>query len=119
MLRVSALSTGNTELNLHSVTAANEAHSGVPGGDALLAFAEAAVTGGAGLQSARNRLRQELGEAALIEAAAVVGNFERMTRIADGAGIPIDERNLEMTQDVRDLLALDRFVSARLPESPN
>ena len=119
MLRVSALSTGNTDLNLHSVTAANEGHPGVPGGDALLAFAEAVLTGGADMRLARNHLRQELGEAALIEAAAVVGNFERMTRIADGAGIPIDERNLEMTQDVRDLLALDRLASARLPETPN
>ncbi len=39
------------------------------------------------LAEARERLRNALGEAALIEAAAVVGNFERMTRIADGAGI--------------------------------
>ena len=116
MLRASARFTGNTDINLLSVTAEDEQATGVPGGEALIAFAEAAVTGASNLAAARQRLLKALGQEALIEAAAVVGNFERMTRIADGTGIPIDARNLDFSKEVRQLLSLDEFASARLPE---
>lgn len=115
MLRVSAQSTGNTSLNLHAITNPESAPSGIQGGASLTAFAEAAVTNSSDLPEARGRLKRELGEAALVDAAAVVGNFERMTRIADGAGIPMDERNVEFTREVRESLDLGRFASARLP----
>lgn len=115
MLRVSALKTENTDLNLLAVTDNDQASSGVGGGEALLAFAEAAVIQSERLPEARLALQQELGEQALVEAAAVVGNFERMTRIADATGIPLDERNLEYTREVRETLNLGRLTSARLP----
>ena len=117
MLRVSAQSTGNTELNLLAVTAQSRDAPGIPGGEALVAFAESAVENASNLPAARQRVKSELGEQALIEAAAVVGNFERMTRIADGAGIPLDARNLDFSKPVRAMLALDKFASARLPET--
>lgn len=115
MLRVSAQQTENDDLNLLSVTDKEQESSGVEGGEALLAFAEAAVTRSDQLALARTELQQQLGEQALLEAAAVVGNFERMTRIADATGIPLDERNLEFTREVRESLKLDRLASARLP----
>ena len=115
MLRASAKANENNDLNLLSVTNGEQESSGVEGGEALLAFAEAAVNKSDRLPEARQELRRELGEQALLEAAAVVGNFERMTRIADATGIPLDGRNVEFTREVRDALELDRFASARLP----
>lgn len=115
MLRVSALNTKNHDLNLLSITDRSQESSGVEGGEALLAFADAAVNGSEHLAEAREEIVRELGEQALVEAAAVVGNFERMTRIADATGIPLDERNLDFTREVRDTLELERFSSARLP----
>ena len=115
MLRASAKAIQNNNLNLLAVTNSEQESSGVEGGEALLAFAEAAVTQSDRLPEARMKLHQELGEQAMLEAAAVVGNFERMTRIADATGIPLDQRNLEFTREVRDTLELDRLASARLP----
>jgi hypothetical protein len=60
---------------------------GLPHGAALLAFAEA-VAGwdDDALGVARDRLCGEVGEAFMIDAAAVAANFEMMTRVADGTG---------------------------------
>jgi hypothetical protein len=90
------------------------AGSGVAQAGALLAFADAAVGGDeAALAAARQGLLDVLGPEALVDAAAVVGNFERMTRIADATGIPLDAPVVAMTQDIRADLGLDDFASAR------
>lgn len=60
---------------------------GLPHGAALLAFADAA--GGwdtAELDAARDALVAATSEAFMVDAAAVVANFEMMTRVADGTG---------------------------------
>ena len=89
------------------------AESGIAHAEALLAFADAAVGGDeAKLAAARQRLLDELGPEALVDTAAVVGNFERMTRIADATGIPLDPPVTAMTQDIRNGLGLDEFGSA-------
>ena len=52
--------------------------------------------------------------AALVDAAAVVGNFERMVRIADGTGIPLDKPVAMVSADMREELGLDaKSVAAR------
>jgi len=90
------------------------AGSGVPHAEALLAFADACVAGDeAALAAARQRLRDALGPEALVDAAAVVGNFERMTRIADATGIPLDGPVQAMTEDLRERLGVEAFGSAR------
>ncbi len=48
----------------------------------------------------------------MIDAAAVIGNFERMTRIADGTGIPLDDMMAALTVDIRAELDLNSFSSA-------
>lgn len=107
------------------------ASSGVPHASELIAFADAVVNGVNGvngdrgdrgdkgvqgdaesLPKTREALRRALGNAALIDAAAVVGNFERMVRVADGSGIPLDEELEIYTQDIREELDLGRFGSA-------
>jgi hypothetical protein len=102
-------------VNVSAITATDTADaSGIAHAGALLAFTDAAVQGeGARLAAARARLLEEMGAEALVDAAAVVGNFERMTRIADSTGIPLDTPVGALTQDIRAELGLDEFGSAR------
>lgn len=85
----------------------------------LTAFAEAAVRGdAAALATARDALRNKAGSAALVDAAGVVGNFERMTRIADATGIPLDAPSALASSDFRNKLGLHRFASAQNTGNP-
>ena len=60
---------------------------GLPHGAALLGFVEAAAGWDrAALDAACERLVDDAGEAFMIDAAAVIANFEMMTRVADGTG---------------------------------
>ena len=87
--------------------------SGVAHAEILLDFAEAAVAGDdQTLATARSQLLEALGPEALVDAAAVVGNFQRMVRIADATGIPLDAPMQLLTEDLRAELGLDRFGSA-------
>jgi len=79
----------------------------------LCAFAEAAVDGDvAALSRARDALRAKAGSAALVDAAAVIGNFERMTRIADATGIALDAASELASSDFRGALGLGAYASA-------
>jgi hypothetical protein len=99
--------------DLRAVTQGEAASSGVPGGDALLAFCDAAHAGDeAACALARARVQERLGGEALVDAAAVIGNFERMVRVADGTGIPLDEPLAFVTAGLRSDLGIDRFASA-------
>jgi hypothetical protein len=96
--------------------------SGVPHGEALVQFAEAAVEAGPGapggcredpaLVETRDALLQALGSEALVDAAAVVGNFQRMDRIADATGIPLDAPVDLLTADLRHRLGIDGYAAA-------
>ena len=111
-LRVSAEIVGET-VDVAAVTGADATHTGVRAGAALVAFAEASVGGEAGeIEKTRDEVRRELGDVAAVDAAAVIGNFERMVRIADGTGIPLDEPALTLSADLREDLGLDAFASA-------
>jgi hypothetical protein len=113
MLRASIEYQG-AEGNLLAVTeGAKAADSGVAHAEELTAFAEAAVRGDpAQLATARDTLREVAGSAVLVDAAGVVGNFQRMVRIADGAGISLDTSVRMMSEDFREELGLDQFESA-------
>ena len=113
MLRVSANAT-NTEIDLQSVVGDEAAAAqGIPYGTELMRFAEAlAQRDDAGLTSCREALRAKAGDAVLVDAAGVAANFQRMVRIADSTGIPVDDMQNELGQEVREKLALERFHSA-------
>jgi hypothetical protein len=74
----------------------------------LLAFADAAL-GIGNLKSARDALLQRLGNDALTDAAAVVGGFDAITRVADGTGIPLEPPKAEATADWRARLGIDDY----------
>ncbi len=91
----------------------------VPHGPALVAFVDAVVgRSEAALPAARARVLEALGGEGLVTAASVTGNFQRMVRIADGTGIPVDQPVLMATQDLRERLDLGRFGSASNTEGP-
>ena len=101
-----------TRVDPNAVMLGEEIRSGVKGGAELIAFADAVVKASPELTRARDAMAKALGEEALVDAAAVVGNFQRMVRIADGTGIPLDTQVAMMTQELRETLELNSFGSA-------
>lgn len=114
MLRVSAQTTGN-DIEIDAVNGnAESAGSGVPHGAELIRFAEALARRDAGaLSEARAALLAAAGPAVLVDAAGVAANFQRMVRIADPIGIPVDSIDSDLSREIRRDLSLDRFVTAR------
>jgi hypothetical protein len=119
MLRVSATTT-NTEINLQGIAGDQAAAAeGIEFGAELIGFAEAlALRDETALREARTVLRAAAGEAVLVDAAGVAGNFQRMVRIADSVGIPVDDMQGELGQGVRLELALEQFRSAENSLNP-
>jgi hypothetical protein len=78
---------------------------GVPHAALLLTFADAVIAGNA-IEAQRDRVIAALGDAAMIDAAAVVAGFDGITRIADATGIPIEPAKAEQTADFRSELEL-------------
>lgn len=75
------------------VQAVNDAQldSGVTGGTELLRFVDAVMKGDEGaVATARNTLYAKLGDAGVVDAAAVILMFNVVDRIADATGIAID-----------------------------
>lgn len=86
--------------------------SGVEHGAALIAFAEAMVKDDDEvLAQSRWAVIATMSPEAMVDAAGVVSNFERMVRIADSTGIPLGERMEVLTKGVRDQLQLERFTA--------
>ena len=84
--------------------------SDVPHGGALLAFADAALgRDPRTLARAREAVRQAVGEAGLNDAAAVIGGFDGITRIADATGIPLEPEKAAQTADFFGALDIGRF----------
>jgi len=113
MLRVSSQVT-ETEIDLQGVNGDSSAASvGVQYGAELMQFAESfARRDEVEFSNARKILLDTAGEAVLVDAAGVAANFQRMVRIADSMGIPVDDMASELSQSIRSELALNRFESA-------
>jgi hypothetical protein len=111
MLRASAIASSR-RVDLRAVT--NPAvDSLLPGGSVLLRFTDAALTGdGVELADARDAVRRSAGDAATVDAAGVIGNFEMMNRIADAIGMPVGKGSRKHMADVIEELGLARFDHA-------
>ena len=122
MLRASIESLGGTVDFAGLTDGATADASPVRGAATLVGFVEAALSSEVDaaegeedpgrLAAARERLRTELGPSAVVDAAAIIGNFERMVRIADGTGIPLDAAVNVATESIRAELGIDRFDKA-------
>ena len=103
------------KLDLRAITEGEDAAdvSGIAHAAALVAFAAALVgDDDVALAVARKRVRDEVGPEGLVDAASVASNFERMVRVADSTGIPLDGVMATLSEDIRQDLDLGRFGSS-------
>ena len=106
-LRVSGEHTGN-DYDLGAVTGDGSVDAAIPHGDLLVAFAEAVCDrDDARTAETRAALLDALGEAALVDAAAVIAGFNAFPRVADATGIPLEREKAEITASMRAELDLD------------
>jgi hypothetical protein len=90
-----------------------EGGGGIPLGVELMKFAEAvALRDDIELDVSREKLLEKAGGDVVVDAAAVAGNFQRMVRIADATGIPVDDLMVALSGSIPDELNLRRFHSA-------
>lgn len=93
---------------------------GVPHSEELLRFADAWMgEDEAALAASRAALAGALGPEALVDAAGVASNFQRMVRIADAIGIPADPALMAVSEDLRDQLGINDYVSAANTRPPS
>ena len=113
VLRANAEQVGN-KVDLQLINGETNNDGGVKHGKALSSFFEAFVSRDeTELELARFVLVNETGEQVMVDAAGVAANFQRMVRIADATGIPVDTPMNVMSQDIQKELALNRFSSAQ------
>ena len=114
MLRGSGSKSG-VDVDIRGINGdADAAGIGIKYGRDLMLFAEAVASRDAkSLKICRENLLKAAGQKVVVEAAAVAANFQRMVRIADSTGIPIDKDSLKASKNVRKDLNLAKFASAR------
>ena len=112
MLRASA-QINNTVADLQQVNGETSEDSTFELSNELMSFATAVATRDeAALAESRERLLTASNAEVLVDAAAVAGNFQRMVRIADSIGIPLDEDFAPMAEPTVADLELRRFKTA-------
>ncbi len=111
LLRASGDAIG-LDVDLGAATGAVEG-GGVPDGEALVAFTEAAVLADRDELAARRQdLLEAIGPAAAGHAAATVSAFSGLVRVADAIGIPIDDGLAAVSADHRAELGLEAYGGA-------
>ena len=119
MLSLSAESS-KADIDLGIVNGDGSASSSVRYSTGLMRFAEAvAGRDPQSIAAARQALFEEAGNDVVVDAAAVAGNFQRMVRIADSTGIPVDERMNALSGNIQKELDLRRFHSAQNTPQPS
>lgn len=109
LLRASSQAVGETP----ALEGANgEGDGGLPHGEALLRFAEAATRNSEDLEEARRHALEAVGPAGFIEAAATIGIFNGLVRVADATGIPLDDGTRNSSKTFRAELGFDAFAGA-------
>lgn len=103
----------NVDVDLHVVDGETSDSVVVPFANELMRFATAVATRDeAELVRRRDELVSAAGAEVMVDAAAVAANFQRMVRIADSTGIPIDAARMPAAQLSIDALDLRRFPSS-------
>ena len=89
---------------------------GVQHGQALLAFVDAAMQLDPALTGpARAALTEAIGEAGVVDAAAVTAMFQLNTRAADSAGVPVEDGSRENRSKVGEKLGFDPRMDGTAP----
>ena len=88
---------------------------GVPHADVLLPLCDATIQDSTlSLEGVRQVVVARLGPAILVDAAAVIGGFDGITRVADATGIPLDARVAGPSAGWRAELGIDRFEAMKV-----
>ena len=112
MLRESSTTTGET-YDLSLLTGA-KGDGNIPHGALLVSYAEAVLgTDDRRLAEVRASIRAQMGDAALVDAAAIVATFNAIDRVADATGIPIEDAKAASTADLRTALDINDFAEQR------
>ena len=112
LLRESGEHTGD-DYELAAMVAGDGTGGGVAAGAALTAYADSFYEEGrAGFAAARNRLHEEIGGEALVDAAGVLAIFNAVVRVADATGIPLEEQKAEVSADFRGELGINDYPAA-------
>ena len=99
MLRESSISFGY-ELDL-AVVSDPSLPIAIPGGSVLLRLVDVVLgKSDNSLADAQRDIITLLGPEALVDAAAALGNFEMMNRIAEGTGIPIPRQTIDRETEI-------------------
>jgi hypothetical protein len=86
----------------------------IPHGALLVQFAEAVLgDDDARLAAIQSEIRSKMGNAALVDAAAIAATFNAIDRVADSTGIPIEDNKAEVTADFRAALGINSFAENR------
>jgi hypothetical protein len=86
----------------------------VPYGALLVSFAEAVLgNDDERLTAIRSEIRAKLGDAALVDAAAIAATFNALDRVADSTGIPIEDAKAAATTDFRAALGINALAENR------
>ncbi len=99
--------------DLNAVTGVSDGDTGVPEGDTLMAFADAAIGDDElELEAARQAVVERLGPAACADAAGIIATFNAMDRVADATGVPIEVWKLEGSDDYREEAGINKLRAA-------
>ncbi len=106
--------TTETEVDLQGVNGDEDAAAvGIEFGKELMLLGEAVASRDSQLlEQSRQQILENADATVLVDAAGVAANFQRMVRIADSMGIPIDDMETDLGKAVRSELNLERFASA-------
>lgn len=100
------------EFNLDAIMEADDSGANVAGGRVLNDFAEAVMARNDNLTATlRKKLRVELGDHAMLDAAAVIAAFNLVARVADATGLPLEDYKEEASVELREHLGLNQFAA--------
>ena len=106
-LSLSGKHTGD-EYALEDAIGKGSGDGGLPQGELLNDFVEAVCAGDAArTATVRQKIVKAMGEAAMIDAAAVIAAFNCYPRVADATGIPLEDAKAAATASMRAELGLD------------
>jgi hypothetical protein len=100
----------NNELDMEAAIGEGKSVGGAEA-DLLTGFVDA-VLGDAQVESVCKGVVEAMGEAALVDAVAVIANFDAITKIADGTGIELDTMMASATESLREELGINRLNRA-------
>ena len=112
MLRRSSIAKGG-DYDLGLLTGA-KGDGNIAHGALLVSFADAVIgTDDSKLADVRAEICATMGDAALVDAAAIAATFNAIDRVADATGIPLEDNKAESTADFRAALGINAFAENR------